>query len=316
MQRKSVIRAANLNKSFFVSMVLSVFMLSPTIRAVRAQTPPPTSAVNSIGKDWKRYQVKDEKFSVLLPQTPAMTTRTAYLVKIDKERRERILGAYADGLGYAIYCFDNRNTKQSLNQLIQEFSNHWVGSESGHSVSLDGFPGKEFRFKSNDNSATTQFYLTEQQIYVFQVIGSNLGDVDGSAAKFLSSITLKKKPEGITIMDGPGDQPDSIPTPHNADGTQSTLSGRNVKVRASVITKPEPSYTEEARHNQITGTIIIRCVFRSSGAVTDLRIVSGLPFGLNEKALESARQIRFIPAIKDGHFVSMYIQLEYNFNLY
>lgn len=315
MQRKSVIRAANLNKSLFVSMVLSAFLLFPTIRAVRAQTPPPTSAVNSIGKDWKRYQVKDEEFSVLLPQTPAMTTRTAYLIKIDKERRERILGAYADGVGYAIYCFDNRNAKRSLDQLIQEFSNHWVGSESGQ-VSLDGFPGKEFRFKSNDNSAKTQFYLTEQQIYVFQVIASNLADVDGSAAKFLSSITLKKKLEGITIVDGPGDQPDSSPTPHNADGTQSPLSGRNVTVKASVITKPEPTYTEEARRNQIMGTIVIRCVFRSSGAVTDLKIVSGLPFGLNEKALESARQIRFIPAIKDGHFVSMYIQLEYNFNLY
>jgi TonB family protein len=83
-----------------------------------------------------------------------------------------------------------------------------------------------------------------------------------------------------------------------------------------VITKPEPTYTDEARKNQVTGTVILRCVFSSSGSVTNVRIVSGLPFGLSEKALEAARQIRFIPAIKDGHFASMYIQLEYNFNLY
>jgi protein TonB len=83
-----------------------------------------------------------------------------------------------------------------------------------------------------------------------------------------------------------------------------------------VITKPEPSYTEEARRNDVTGTVVLRCVFSSSGAVTNIRAVSGLPFGLTEKAISAARQIRFIPAIKDGHFVSMYIQLEYNFNLY
>jgi TonB family protein len=64
------------------------------------------------------------------------------------------------------------------------------------------------------------------------------------------------------------------------------------------------------------GTVVIRGVFRSSGAITDLRVVTGLPDGLTENALAAAKQIRFIPAIKDGHFVSMYIQLEYNYNLY
>lgn len=32
--------------------------------------------------------------------------------------------------------------------------------------------------------------------------------------------------------------------------------------------------------------------------------------------IDAAKTIRFIPAIKDGRFVSMWIQLEYNFNLY
>ncbi|MDT5059855.1 MAG: hypothetical protein QOH63_562, partial [Acidobacteriota bacterium] len=44
--------------------------------------------------------------------------------------------------------------------------------------------------------------------------------------------------------------------------------------------------------------------------------VSGLPNGLTERAIAAARQIRFTPAMKDGHAVSQYIQIEYNFNLY
>jgi len=83
-----------------------------------------------------------------------------------------------------------------------------------------------------------------------------------------------------------------------------------------VLSKPEPQYTEEARKNQITGTVVLRAVFTSSGQVTNIRSVSGLPFGLTERAIAAARQIKFSPAMKDGHPVSMYIQLEYNFNLY
>jgi TonB family protein len=92
--------------------------------------------------------------------------------------------------------------------------------------------------------------------------------------------------------------------------------GKEVTGKTVVVSKPEPSYTEDARRNQVTGTVVLRCVFSSSGAVTNLKAVSGLPFGLTEQAIDAARQIKFIPAIKDGHFVSMYIQLEYNFNLY
>jgi TonB family protein len=94
------------------------------------------------------------------------------------------------------------------------------------------------------------------------------------------------------------------------------FSGKEVSSKARVLSKPEPQYTEEARKNQITGTVVLRAVFTSGGQVTNIRSVSGLPFGLTERAIAAARQIRFSPATKDGRPVSMYIQLEYNFNLY
>jgi len=50
--------------------------------------------------------------------------------------------------------------------------------------------------------------------------------------------------------------------------------------------------------------------------VTNIQALRGLPNGLTEKAIAAARQIRFEPAMKDGHKVAMYMHLEYNFNLY
>jgi TonB family protein len=94
------------------------------------------------------------------------------------------------------------------------------------------------------------------------------------------------------------------------------FTGKDVTSKARLISKPEPQYTEDARKNQIVGTVVLKVVFASSGQVTNIRTVSGLPFGLTDRAIAAARQIKFVPATKDGHQVSMWMQLEYNFNLY
>ena len=91
---------------------------------------------------------------------------------------------------------------------------------------------------------------------------------------------------------------------------------KEVEQRAKLLLKPEPQYTEEARRNQVTGTVMLRVVFSSAGHVEQIHAVQTLPFGLTEKAIAAARQIRFVPATKAGHAVSVWMQLEYNFNLY
>ena len=94
------------------------------------------------------------------------------------------------------------------------------------------------------------------------------------------------------------------------------FTGSQVEQRARLLTKPEPQYTDEARKNQIIGTVRLRVVFSSGGEVVQIRAVDTLPFGLTERAIAAARQIKFIPAMKGGQPVSVFMQLEYNFHLY
>lgn len=107
------------------------------------------------------------------------------------------------------------------------------------------------------------------------------------------------------------DEPDTTKQPK-----MEVFSGKDVAPKARVLVKPEPMYTETARQAQTTGTVVLRGIFTSTGHVTNLRVVRGVPNGLTERAIEAARNIKFIPAMKDGRHVSIYIQLEYNFNLY
>ena len=100
------------------------------------------------------------------------------------------------------------------------------------------------------------------------------------------------------------------------DGSDQPFAGSQVEQRARVLFKPEPTYTEDARKNQVTGTVMLRVVFASNGDVVQIRAVRTLPYGLTERAIAAARQIKFVPAVKGGHPVSVFMQLEYNFNLY
>jgi TonB family protein len=86
--------------------------------------------------------------------------------------------------------------------------------------------------------------------------------------------------------------------------------------RAQILDRPEPLYTEEARKNQITGSVRVRMVLNANGSVTGVQAMSRLPDGLTEKAIEAAHRIKFSPAEKDGRKVSQYVTIDYNFNIY
>ncbi|HKP37165.1 MAG TPA: energy transducer TonB [Pyrinomonadaceae bacterium] len=111
---------------------------------------------------------------------------------------------------------------------------------------------------------------------------------------------------------GPGGSPGINP----ANDPNRIYRPAEVTTRARVISKPEPHYTEAARKNGTTGTVILRVVFSSSGEVTNIQAMQKLGDGLTERAMAAAKQIRFVPAMRNGQPVSMYMQLEYNFNLY
>jgi TonB family protein len=113
--------------------------------------------------------------------------------------------------------------------------------------------------------------------------------------------------ESLRIFAEPADKPENERT---------VFMSSDLTTWARVLAKPEPTYTEEARTALIEGTVVLRAVFAADGTVQHLLIMNSLPGGLTQQAIAVARKIKFIPATKDGRPVSMYIQLEYNFNLY
>ncbi len=86
--------------------------------------------------------------------------------------------------------------------------------------------------------------------------------------------------------------------------------------RPIILHKTMPNYTDEARRRKVKGSVVISTMFLADGEVGDVRIVRGLGAGLDEKASEVARQILFLPAVKDGVFVPTHSNVDMGFNIY
>jgi TonB family protein len=275
---------------------------------------------------WQRYGSYNEEFSALLPDAPSANGILRPVKENEEPKRGRMYASYSDGVVYVIISLDNPNRKDALDVFISEFPQYRAfnaGFKFEREVTLNGFKGRQYSVTANTVNGTVLFYMTNERVYIFEVVSEDLSKP--SVNKFLKSLTLDGKAKGKDLTgisqgsDAAAAATSSVPSPSTT--TQGTVEGSIYKPsettrKAVLVTSPEPQYTEEARKNQIAGTVVLRAVFASTGKVTNIRTVSGLEHGLTGRAREAATKIKFIPAIKDGQFVSQYIQIEYNFNLY
>jgi TonB family protein len=256
---------------------------------------------------WLRYTVKGEDFSVTLPVEPWMKTSEVFVTRLQKGRLERFIEARAGKVVYRVYVYENPKPRQSLQDFVAEQTR---GSDLDltfeRELNVAKFSGKQYSSHDRDFPSTEQFFATEGRLYRFVVLGATAEHAD--AQQFFSSVMFGKKQEGIQILEDSGPQSSGVGPGRSVD--------IGVDTKARLISKPEPSYTDDAKRNQIVGTVVLKAVFAASGKVTNIRVVQGLPYGLTERAIEAARKIRFVPASKEGKYVSMWMQLEYNFNLY
>ena len=98
---------------------------------------------------------------------------------------------------------------------------------------------------------------------------------------------------------------------YNASGGAATT----VDSKPVLLSNPPPVYTDEARAARIQGVVTARLRVGSDGRVKQVKIVQGLPGGLNEQAIQAAYQYRYKPALKDGKPVSYWVSAQIEFNL-
>ncbi len=100
----------------------------------------------------------------------------------------------------------------------------------------------------------------------------------------------------------------------NGRRTSPPPSGPSTALR--ILSKPRPGYTDEARQQNVRGTVILRVTFQANGSIGSVSTMKGLPYGLTEKAIAAARQIRFTPQLQSGQPVTVNKVVHFNFTIY
>ncbi|MGH7342790.1 MAG: energy transducer TonB [Candidatus Rokuibacteriota bacterium] len=78
---------------------------------------------------------------------------------------------------------------------------------------------------------------------------------------------------------------------------------------------PPPQYTEIARKARIQGVVIVQAIVTKEGDVQDVKILKGLPMGLDSAAADAVKKWKFKPATLNGKPVDVYYNLTVNFTL-
>jgi TonB family protein len=69
-----------------------------------------------------------------------------------------------------------------------------------------------------------------------------------------------------------------------------------------ILAKPKPVYSAEALKLNIEGEVLLDVIFPASGGQVHVnRVVKGLGHGLDEAAMRAAEQIKYKPALSNGH---------------
>jgi TonB family protein len=85
---------------------------------------------------------------------------------------------------------------------------------------------------------------------------------------------------------------------------------------ATFLWRAAPQYTEEARHKMIKGSVALAVELLPDGTIGEIKVAQGLDPGLDKMAIESARKLVFLPAVKNRKFVSLWTPTTMSFNIY
>jgi TonB family protein len=90
-------------------------------------------------------------------------------------------------------------------------------------------------------------------------------------------------------------------------------SSKEVDVKARFTNRVTKLPSAHKRGCPVNGHVLVRVVLHKSGKITEATVIKGLGCSYDKDAAEAVRQLKFIPAMKDGQPVSQYVTIEFDY---
>ena len=335
---------SRISQSLFLP--LFIFAVSSSVQAQ-----PSTAASNAVMKE---FSSGAGRFKVVLPGTPTETTQ---VIEADVGKIERHTFMLDAGFGaylvsysdFPIALTEPGGIDRFLNQAHEGEIAFLDGKLSGMTeISLDGYPGREFRVETPDSIFRMKYYLVGTRFYQIAIttwseglLAEDLKEIMASlkkegqtapaavvkerdpaknaaavaasldliATEFLASFKLTVKP----AADPRGPAADRRFKVIAPDGKGVVIAPGRLKP-GRALKRLQPSYPSKAKAARVSGSVEVQVTISEEGQVIQAIAVSG-PELLREAAEQAARQWVFEPATLDGQPVKVQGLLTFNFGL-
>ena len=114
-------------------------------------------------------------------------------------------------------------------------------------------------------------------------------------------------------LEGPGPQPVTEQTPNGGAAAKPGSAGVGYP---GCLACRNPGFSDAARHERVEGIVVLSVVIQLDGHASDIKLVRGLGYGLDQKAIEAVEGWSFKPGTgPDGAPVAMTVMIQVGFRL-
>ena len=139
--------------------------------------------------------------------------------------------------------------------------------------------------------------------------GPGYGNGTGGATGAKGTVASTGFGNGVAIPPPGGRKPGSVQSTGFANGNDQVIETPKKKADEGpavesvvILAKPKPAYSAEALKLNLEGEVLLDVIFPASGGEVHVnRVVKGLGHGLDEAAVRAAEQIKYKPALSNGH---------------
>ena len=97
------------------------------------------------------------------------------------------------------------------------------------------------------------------------------------------------------------DLPSTLARDSASNGNVSVQQAADGTIPAKVLHSVPLQLSDEARAAKVSGSVLVNLNVDADGLPQNIHVVRSLGMGMDEKAIEAAKQFRFQPATKDGN---------------
>lgn len=281
----------------------------------------------NVVEGWVRIESPAKDFSFAVPSTGYLVDNEdgAYRIlyrdkgrsfNIDVEKRRdaketfRFAASWYEGHDPKYKTFQSGDF---LGRWYQDFSEksdnyyYWFQLASSH-----GLYSVNVRAKSADldfaKRLVRSIRLNNKRVYDSMIVDPPEANTLAIESLKTDEVILKAlhqpEPKDLQLEKDPADSP-------SADPEKITYS-RGVLV----LRRPRALYTDAARRKSISGVVKLKVTLLATGTVGPIKVVTSLDKGLDQRAFEAAKKIKFLPAEIDGKTVDVTVYFEYTFTVY